>query len=86
MISQLKTFTRKMDAGANVATIALMLLVGFSDYVNPASHPILSLVGLTFPFLFVVNIGFLIFWLIFSKRMAIIAFLGFVMAYAPVNT
>ena len=50
MISQLKTFTRKMTAGANIATIIVMLLVGFSDYVNPASHPILSLVGLTFPF------------------------------------
>ena len=86
MISQLKTFTRKMAAGANVATIAVMLLVGFSDYVNPASHPILSLVGLTFPFLLIINLGFLIFWLIFCKRMAIIPFLGFIVAYAPVHT
>ena len=86
MISQLKTFTRKMTAGANIATIIVMLLVGFSDYVNPASHPILSLVGLTFPFLLIMNMGFLIFWLIFCKRMALIPFLGFVVAYAPVRT
>ena len=63
-----------MAAGANVATIAVMLLVGFSDYVNPASHPILSLVGLTFPFMLIINLGFLIFGLIFCKRMAILPF------------
>ena len=86
MISELKTFTRKMIAGANVATIIVMLLVGFSDWVNPATHPMLALVGLTFPLILVINFGFLIFWLIFCKRMAIIPFMGFIMAYAPVRT
>lgn len=86
MISQLKTFTRKMIAGANVATIIVMLLVGFSDWVNPATHPMLALVGLAFPAMLLINVGFLIFWLIFCKRMAIIPFMGFIMAYAPVRT
>ena len=46
MISQLKTFTLKMIAGANVATVIVMLLVGFSDYVNPATHPLLAVSNL----------------------------------------
>ena len=75
-----------MIAGANVATIIVMSLVGFSDWVNPATHPMLALVGLTFPLILVINFGFLIFWLIFCKRMAIIPFMGFIMAYAPVRT
>lgn len=86
MISQLKNITRKMIAGANVATIIMMLLVGFSDHVNPATHPMLSLVGLAFPIMMLINIGFLIFWLIFCKRMVIIPFVGFIIAYAPVRT
>lgn len=86
MISQLKNITRKMIAGANVATIVIMLLVGFSDYANPASHPMLSLVGLAFPVMILINLGFLVFWLIFCKRMAVIPFVGFIIAYAPVRT
>lgn len=86
MISQLKTFTLKMIAGANVATVIVMLLVGFSDYVNPATHPLLAIVGLAFPVMMLINLGFLVFWLIFAKRMAIIPFMGFLMAYAPVRT
>ena len=86
MISQLKTFTVKMIAGANVATVIVMLLVGFSDWANPADYPTLALVGLAFPVMLFANLAFLFFWLVFCKKMAIIPFIGFIMAYAPVRT
>ena len=74
-----------MIAGANVATIIIMFLVGYSDYLNPTSHPMLSNLGLLFPVFLVINLGFLFFWLLFKLRYALIPFLGFVLCYVPVR-
>ena len=85
MIKQLKKFTVQMFAGANVATVVMMLLAGFSDRLNPAEHPLLSTMGMSFPFLLLVNLAFLFFWLIFKWRMIWITVLGYVCAYVPIN-
>ena len=85
MIKQLKKFTVQMFAGANVATVVMMLLAGFSDRLNPAEHPLLSTMGMSFPFLLFVNLAFLFFWLIFKWRMMWITVLGYVCAYVPIN-
>ena len=37
MISKLKNMIFQMMAGANVATVIIMLLIGYSDRVNPVS-------------------------------------------------
>jgi hypothetical protein len=42
MIKQLKTITINLIAGANVATILLMVLAGYADRINPVEHPMLS--------------------------------------------
>lgn len=85
MIKQLKKFAVQMFAGANVATVVMMLLAGFSDRLNPAEHPLLSTMGMSFPFLLLVNLAFLFFWLIFKWRMIWITVLGYVCAYVPIN-
>ena len=74
-----------MIAGANVATVITMLLVGFSDRLNPADHPLLSTAGMAFPFFLLVNMAFLFFWLIFKWRMIWIPVVGFVCAYVPIS-
>lgn len=81
----MKDFTYRIIAGANVATIVLMLLVGYSDRVNPAAHPVIGVVGLAFPVLLALNMAFLVFWLCTRKRWALIPFLGFVVGYGPVS-
>lgn len=85
MANMLKTITIRMMAGANVATVIIMLMVGFADYVNPVSHPLLSCLGLTFPAVLIVNMAFLFFWLMFKKRMALIPVAGYVLAYVPIR-
>ena len=35
----MKDFTLRIIAGANIATIVVMLLIGYSDRVNPTNHP-----------------------------------------------
>lgn len=75
-----------MTAGANVATIVVMLLVGYSDRIQPAAHPLLANVGLTFPAFLALNMAFLVFWLMVKPVRAAIPVLGFVIAYQPVRT
>ena len=85
MISKLKKWVVQMLTGANVATVIVMLLVGFSDRINPADHPLLSTIGMAFPILAVINMGFLLFWLIFKWTRAWVPVVGFVLAYVPIS-
>jgi hypothetical protein len=82
----LKKFTANMIMGANVASILLMLLVGYSDHLNPQAHPLLSCLGLAFPALLAINVCFLVFWAIFSLKRVIVPILGFLLCYVPVRT
>lgn len=85
MIKQLRDITLRIVAGANVATVALMLLVGFSDRVDPAAHPVWANAGLAFPAFLLVNFGFLVFFLIFKKRYALVPLAGFLLGYSPIR-
>ena len=85
MIKQLKIFVVQMLTGANIATIIVMLLVGYSDRLNPTDHPILSTVGMTFPFFLLANMAFLVFWLVFKWSRAWLPVVGFFLAYVPIN-
>ena len=79
MFKQLKKFTVQMLAGANIATVVVMLLVGYSDRLYPADHPILSTLGMTFPLFLIVNLLFLFFWLIFKWTRSWIPVGGFLL-------
>ena len=85
MIKQLKKITVQLLTGANVATIAVMLLVGYSDRINPSDYPLLSTVGMTFPFFLLMNMGFLLFWLIFKWTRAWVPIAGYLLAYVPIS-
>lgn len=86
MLKKLKKFTRNMIAGANVATIVLMLLIGYSDRLDPMEFPRLTNIGLAFPLFLLINVGFLVFWLLFKKRFALIPIAGFLIGYNPIRT
>lgn len=85
MIKQLKTITVRMVAGANVATVAVMLMVGFADRIDPVAHPVAACAGLALPVFLAINLGFLFFWLVFKRRMMIIPVAGYLLAYAPIR-
>lgn len=85
MFRELKKFTIQMIAGANVASIVILWLIGYSDRLNPENYPMLSNIGLLFPVFLLINFFFLLFWLVFKKRYALIPFLGFLACYIPVR-
>ena len=86
MIKHLKQFTVNLVAGANLATVALMLLCGYSDRFSPVSYPYLSWLGMVFPLFLLANLVFLFFWLVFKWRKAWIPVAGYLLAYIPIST
>ena len=83
MIKQLKSFTVNLVAGANVATVLLMLLAGYADHINPEQFPMLSNMGMTFPVFLLANMLFIFFWLTFKWKKLWIPILGYALAYPP---
>ena len=85
MIKQLRHILLNFAAGANVAIVLLMLLVGYSDRLSPVDYPQLSLIGMTLPLFLVLNLLFLFFWLVFKWQRVWIPVVGFVLAYVPIS-
>ena len=86
MIAQLKKFSLQVVAGANTATILLMLLVGYSGHINPTSHATLANAGLLFPVFIAINAAFLAFWVVFKPKGILIPFVGYLLCYGPMRT
>ena len=84
-MNTLTSYTLRIIAGANVATIIAMLAVGFRDHINPASHPLIANVGLAFPIFLLINIAFLVFWLCVKKRWALIPIGGLIIGFLPIR-
>lgn len=91
MLSKIKNVILQMMAGANITSSLLLLLSCWSVYLYPADYPRLSLFGLTFPFFLIVNLLFLVFWLIFHIRyvwislVTLLSSISFIRDYCPIN-
>lgn len=82
----IKKFTANVVMGANVASIVVMLLVGYSGLLDPEQHPVLSCLELSFPVFLVINLCFLIFWAVVSLKRVVVPLLGFIVGFSPVRT
>lgn len=77
--------------GVNALCSLAMLFCAYSSYINPVAHPVLSCSGLAFPVMLLVNLLFLLFWLIVCRKYALlpaIALLGCIQAVRicfPIN-
>ncbi len=85
MVKGIKDFTLRMIAGANVGTVIIMLLVGYSDMLSPEKYPAFTNAGLLFPIFLVINFGFLVYWLLFRAKYAAIPIFGFLVSFVPVR-
>lgn len=84
-MKKLSRITFQMIGGANVASILLMLLIGYADYIPPETFPKLSNLGLLFPAMLAINFCFIVLWVIVKPRYVVIPLLGFVVCYGPVR-
>lgn len=71
---------------ANAFFIGILLLTAYSPYIHPAVHPVESCMGLIFPVFLLLNLCFLIFWVIANYRFALLPLLGFILCYPQIRT
>ena len=70
----------------NVVAIILLLCSFLSWTVSPLKTNLFSYIGLGFGFILLVNIAYLVFWVIFSKwSLAFISLLSLVICYKPIT-
>ena len=86
MISRIKKIILNLTAGANIMTVVLMILVGYSDHLSPEKYPLLGCVGMSFPFIVLLNLLFVPVWVLFSWRRLLIPVVGFLLAFIPIRT
>ena len=51
----------------NIVFVALMFVSGIARWLNPAEHTAIALLGLFFPVLLLINVGFVIWWVVCRK-------------------
>ena len=85
MFSTIKKIILNSIAGANVVTVILMLLVGYSDRINPEGHEWLACAGMIFPIFVLANLLFVPLWVFLSWKRMWIPLLGFALAYVPIR-
>jgi endonuclease/exonuclease/phosphatase family metal-dependent hydrolase len=60
----------------NLLVIICLLISGLAHWINPANHPLIGIMGLLFPLLIMLNIGFVIWWIILRKWLFILSLLA----------
>lgn len=70
----------------NAFTIGMLILTAYSPYFDPRIHPLASCLGLVFPIFLVVNLCFLIFWIIVNYRYALLPLIGFLICFPQIRT
>ena len=80
-------FVALLIVAVNALFTGLLLLVAYSPYIQPATHPVQSCLGLTFPVFALINGGFLIFWLVIQRyKTALLPLTGLLLCYSQLRT
>lgn len=70
----------------NALFTGLLLLVAYSPYIQPVTHPVQSCFGLTFPFC-TYQRRFPDFWLVIQRyKTALLPLIGFLLCYSQLRT
>ena len=85
-MKKIKKFVARIFSAVSILAAVLMVLVGFSDRLDPTSYPVLACAGRFFPIFVILNLGVLVFWLFVGWRRAIIPIAGLVLCYQPIRT
>ncbi|MBO4659281.1 MAG: endonuclease/exonuclease/phosphatase family protein [Prevotella sp.] len=90
-VRKFKKITLRIIATANILVVAVLCATGYAGHINPTAHPSCEVLSLAFPIPLLLNLGFLLFWLVFHYRYVWIPIAGFLLcapavrAYCPFN-
>ena len=82
----MKKIIKNIFLAANVITVLLMALTGFSGVINPETFPKLSVIGLAFPAFLIATVAFIAFWVVVDLKNVYVSFLGLLVCFSPVTT
>lgn len=85
-MTTIKKWLCRILAVANILVVVMMLLTGYSGYVNPVDHPLWAASGMAFPLVLAANVIFIPVWLLLRRRYLLIPLLGIVFCFSPVRT
>lgn len=85
MMGLVKKWLLRFASWTNTLLIVLMLLSGYSDRVDPESHPVIAYAGMAFPAFVVANLLMLCFWTLADWRRLWLPVGGLLLAYTPIN-
>jgi len=71
---------------ANIIAVVVMLAIGYSYLISPETVPLVAPLGLGFPIIVVINIGFLGFWVFLGWKKTAISVVGLLLCYPPLRT
>lgn len=71
----------------NLFITGLLLATAYSPYLQPTEHPVLSCIGLAFPVFLLLNVGFLLFWLLIQQyKCALLSLAGLLLCWPQLQT
>ena len=73
MASKFRDFTRRFLVLLNYGVVFLFLLACLAPYLDPQTWWFISLLGIGFPFLLLLVIGFLVWWIVIKRKYAVIS-------------
>ena len=72
--------------GINAIVALMMFLSAYSPSIDPHTHPVASCMGLFFPGFLLVNVFFLIFWLLVYRKFMLFPLLAFIGCWGSIRT
>lgn len=75
-----RTLTKRIFIIANCAGALVLLAACLNAFLSPVKWWWISLLGLGFPFLLLLNLLFIVFWLVFRSRWALLSFITLLLA------
>jgi endonuclease/exonuclease/phosphatase family metal-dependent hydrolase len=85
MTPKLKKIARVTFISFNVITIFFYLLACLVPFLDPGVHWFIALLGLVFPLLFFIVLGFLAYWIFRRSKWAFISFAALLLSWQQVN-
>jgi len=77
----LKNFITKILLIANILAAFSLIATYLSVYISPASSWIFAFIGLSYPFVFVINVLFILLWLVFRKWYILISLICIILGW-----
>lgn len=69
----------------SIVAALLLLLIGYADRVDPASHPIIAMLTLGYPLVIILNIIALAAWIFVKPSRSLLTVVALLLAYGPIS-